>query len=148
MSELFHDGNSTAVKSGPRLSTHSTDDGKLPIALQLDLIVQDRDIIAALEHYPEGDERNQFAMEALKIGVLALRHVGGQASADLIQRESTRLVKDMQQTLQQHLHLVQGRYGASVPERPLPGGEPAHQRLADARGPTDPAGKPVKPGPR
>ena len=38
---------------------------------------------------------------------MALRHVGGQVSADLIQRESARLVGDMQRTLDQHMQLLQ-----------------------------------------
>jgi len=89
-------------------------DGEFP--LPLELVIHDRDVIRALMEYPEGHERNQFAIEALKIGVLALRHVGGQVSADLIQRESARLVKDMQQTLDGHMHMIHGRLGDALKE--------------------------------
>jgi hypothetical protein len=91
-------------------------DGELPYSLELELVVRDRDVIAALGEYPEGRERNEYALEALKIGVLALRHVGGQATADLIQRESHRLVKDMQQTLEQHKQLVSSQLGSTLKE--------------------------------
>jgi len=77
--------------------------------LPLELLIDDREIIRALSEHPEGERRNQFAVEAMKIGILALRHVGGQVSADLIQRESERLVKDMQQTLDGHMRLIHGR---------------------------------------
>src|SRR3972149_11800614 len=91
-------------------------DGKLPCSMELDLVVQDRDVIRALVEYPDEEERNQYALEALKIGVLALRHVGGQATADLIQRESQRLVKDMQQTLEQHKQIVSSQLGSTLKE--------------------------------
>jgi hypothetical protein len=91
-------------------------DGELPYSLELELVVRDRDVIAALSEYAEGGERNEYALEALKIGVLALRHVGGQATADLIQRESARLVKDMQQTLEQHKQLVSSQLGSTLKE--------------------------------
>jgi hypothetical protein len=91
-------------------------DADLPYSLTLELVTYDRDVIRALCEYAEGFERNQYALEALKIGVLALRHVGGQMSADLIQRESARLVKDMQRTLDQHMQLIQGRLGDALKE--------------------------------
>ena len=91
-------------------------DGELPYSLELELVVRDRDVISALSEYAEGGERNEYALEALKIGVLALRHVGGQATADLIQRESARLVKDMQQTLEQHKQLVSSQLGSTLKE--------------------------------
>ncbi len=82
-----------------------TDDRELPYSLQLELLVQDPDVIRALEEYDEGEPRNNYALEALKIGVLALRHVGGQAVADLIRRE----VKGMQQALEQHRQSAQSQ---------------------------------------
>jgi hypothetical protein len=92
------------------------EDGELPYSLELELVVRDRDVISALGEYAEGRERNEYAVEALKIGVLALRHVGGQATADLIQRESHRLVKDMQQTLEQHKQIVSSQLGSTLKE--------------------------------
>lgn len=91
-------------------------DGDLPYSLPVELVVYDRDVIRALVERAEGRERNQYAVEALKIGVLALRHVGGQFNADLIQRESARLVNDMRQTLQQHMQLFHGRLGTALQE--------------------------------
>ena len=74
--------------------------------LPLELVVHDRDVIRALAEYPEGDERNQYALEALKIGMLALRHVGGQASADVIHRESDRLIGGHAADFDQHKQTV------------------------------------------
>jgi hypothetical protein len=46
--------------------------GELPLKLPLELIVDDREVIRALVEYPEGDERNHYALEALKIGIRTL----------------------------------------------------------------------------
>jgi hypothetical protein len=89
---------------------------ELPFQLPLELLIEDRDIIRALVDYREGESRNAFAIEAMKIGILALRHVGGQVSADLIQRESERLIKDMQQTLDGHMRVMHGRMGDALKE--------------------------------
>lgn len=104
MSDLFSELASIATTDGA--------DRELPYNLQLDLVVHDRDVIRSLVDYREGDERNQFALEALKIGVLALRHVGGQATADLIQRE----VRGMQHSLEQHSNSVQRQLSATLKE--------------------------------
>lgn len=80
-------------------------DGEFP--LPLDLLIDDREVVRALLEYQEGEVRNQYAVEALKIGVLALRHVGGQVSADSLRREGDRLVGGLQKTFDQHKHAVQ-----------------------------------------
>ena len=105
MSDLFASATTAATMN---------EDGELPYSLELELVVRDRDVIVSLAEYPEGRARNEYALEALKIGVLALRHVGGQATADVIQRESARLVKDMQQTLEQHKQLVSTQLGSTL----------------------------------
>ncbi len=46
-------------------------DGDLPYQLPLELLIDDREVIRALVEYAEGDDRNQYAVEAMKIGVLA-----------------------------------------------------------------------------
>lgn len=81
-------------------------DAELPLKISLELIIDDRDIIRALVEYPEGDERNQYAIEALKIGVLALRHVGGRVGADLLRQEGERFLANVQKTLDTHKQTI------------------------------------------
>src|SRR5262249_53714959 len=100
-----------AIKPVPRLSSNEQD-GDLPFSIALDLVVTDRDVIAALLPFDEGEDRQRYSLEALKIGVLALRHVGGQATADLIQRE----VRGMQQALEQHNKSVHVQLAATLQE--------------------------------
>lgn len=91
-------------------------DSDLPLRLLLDLVVDDPEIIRALVEYPEGDSRNQYAVEAMKIGVLALRHVGGQVNADSIRRENDRLVASVQKTFDQYTNSFQDRVETKLKE--------------------------------
>ncbi len=103
------------LATAPRTQSRPRPDeprGDAPFSIELELVIHDRDVIRALEGHPEGEPRNQFALEALKIGVLALRHVGGQATADLVQRE----VRGMEQTLEQHNRLVHSQLAATLKE--------------------------------
>lgn len=73
--------------------------GELPFRMQLELCVEDRDVIVELEKYAEGPEREEFALEALKIGVLALRRASAAMDGEFIQRETSRLLD----TLREHM---------------------------------------------
>jgi hypothetical protein len=114
MSDLF--GTSTETKRAPSPPRDADQDGKLPYSIPLNLVVHDPDVIRALVQHDDEDERNQYALEALKIGILALRHVGGHATGDMIQRESARLVRDMQQAFGQHKQLLHDRLENSLKE--------------------------------
>lgn len=91
-------------------------DQQEPIQLLLELVVDDRELIRALVEYAEGDARNEFATEALKIGVLALRHVGGQVNSDSIRRENERLVANLHKTFEQHESAVERQVEGKLKE--------------------------------
>jgi hypothetical protein len=97
-------------------SRTSESDGDLPFNLQLELSIDDPEIIRALVEYPEGDARNQYAIEAMKIGVLALRHVGGQVSTDVFRREGDRFIGGLQKTFDQHKNAVQEQIEGKLKE--------------------------------
>jgi len=83
-------------------------------SIPLELKVEDRDTIQALEQYAEGAERDDFALEALKIGVLALKHAAGAIDADFIQRETTRLVETLDQQFDSHARETHERLSGSL----------------------------------
>ena len=66
-----------------------------PDSILLGLTVADSDTLQAFARYAAGPARVEFALEALKIGVLALRHASGALDTDFIQRETTRLVETL-----------------------------------------------------
>jgi hypothetical protein len=87
---------------------------RLPFALPLDLTISDPDTIRELLSYPEGEERERFALNALRIGVLALRQARGQIDADLVRRESERLLTELGGRLSDHAVLVHDRVAESL----------------------------------
>jgi hypothetical protein len=89
---------------------------ELPFALHVELCIEDRDVIAELEKHPEGAERDEFALEALKIGVLALRRASSALDGEFIQRETTRLLDTLRRQLDDHARGAHERLNASLKE--------------------------------
>ncbi len=81
----------------------------LPFSLHLELVVQDPETIAELHRYPEGAERERFALTALRVGVLALRAARGQLDGDTIRREAQHLLESLQDRLSEHGRAVHDR---------------------------------------
>lgn len=90
-------------------ATRDLHDEELPLQMLLELNVLDRDVIGALAAQQEGEDRDEFALAALKIGVLALRHAGSRMDGDLIQRETTRMLQTLESQFQNHARTVHER---------------------------------------
>jgi hypothetical protein len=73
--------------------------GEVPRLVHLDLVVTDSDSISELLLYGESD-REEYALCALRIGLLSLRHARGQIDADAVKREGDRLLSDLKQALE------------------------------------------------
>lgn len=95
------------------LDSPAHDHDGLPDSLDLQLCVEDPEVIHALMER-NGRERRQFALDALRIGVLALRHAGQRLDADVIQRESSRLIERLQNELEQHAKLAHERMNGAL----------------------------------
>src|SRR5262245_35434212 len=78
----------------------------LPFAVHLELRIEDRETIAELEKYDDGPDREQYAREALKIGVLALRRASSALDGELLQREMTHMLQSLQERLNKHTELA------------------------------------------
>src|SRR5438132_11804358 len=77
----------------------STDTG--PQSVVLELRVSDYDSVVELLQKPEGRERDEYALIALRIGLLSLKHARGQIDADLVRHEGERLLLDLNHALEQ-----------------------------------------------
>lgn len=75
---------------------------ELPALLSLTLDVRDPDVIAMLAPIQEGRDRNQQALDALRIGVLALRNATSRVDADRVKDAGDQLLGQLQQSLEQH----------------------------------------------
>lgn len=102
-----------------KLDAPPLDDESLPgypDALHLELEIQDPDIVAALAAVPPGEARLEFALAALKIGVLALAQARGQLDGETVRRESQRMLDRLAQELGQHAQLLQQRLTSTLRE--------------------------------
>ncbi|NOY40421.1 MAG: hypothetical protein GXP26_01105 [Planctomycetes bacterium] len=90
--------------------------GDFPYSIPLELKVDDRDTIRSLMKYPEGPLRDEFALEALKIGVLALRHAAGAIDADLVQQQINQMLETLNSQLTNHAELAHERLTGSLKE--------------------------------
>ena len=79
------------------------------IGLPLELKVVDREVIEALSLYAEGPARDEFALRALRIGVLALQQAQGQIDATAVRQEGERLLQNVELALSQHQQLLNER---------------------------------------
>jgi hypothetical protein len=85
-----------------------------PFRLPLEITVEDADTIAELCQHAEGEERERFALSALRIGVLALRQARGQVDGEQIRRQTDYLLQALEGQLGQHAELVHSRLTASL----------------------------------
>ncbi|HEV8414178.1 MAG TPA: hypothetical protein VGQ49_11325 [Bryobacteraceae bacterium] len=84
----------------PVFAAHTKDDdAKRPSDLLLQLKVSDPEVSAALRSYAEGEPRNQFALGALRLGVLALRAAVGQIDTGEIRNAGQKLMSDVKSLL-------------------------------------------------
>jgi hypothetical protein len=113
-------------RSEPLFSADAT---QPPQALELHLRVVDRDLIDELAGYPEGEPREEFATGALRIGMLALRQARGRVDADLIGRETQRMLAGLQGQLSAHAAGMQEKLAGSLKEYFDPQSGRFHERV-------------------
>lgn len=77
--------------------------------LLLELAVHDPETVAELEAFAAGRDREDFALKALRIGVLALRQARGQLDGETVRREGDRLLGLLQVRLDEHSKVVNDR---------------------------------------
>jgi len=76
--------------------------GKDSAGVNLDLFVEDTEIAEILREKAPGRERDQFALAALKIGIIALQQAGSRIDAANIRREGDRLMESLGTALSGH----------------------------------------------
>jgi len=101
----------------------------LPLMLPLDLQVRDPGTISDLVQFERGEPREQFALKALQIGVLALRQARGALDADAVRQESERLLTRLHGRLEHHAELVNERLTGVLREYFDPGSGRFQERL-------------------
>lgn len=98
----------TAELAESELDTVATE--KPADTVRLDIWVRDPELVGALSVIPGGRRREEFALDALKIGVLALRQAQGRIDAETVRGEGERLIA----ALGAHLAAHQGQVTAQL----------------------------------
>jgi len=87
-----------------------------PRALSLNLEIEDLDTIEALSQFPSGEQREAFALKALKIGVLALGQARGQIDAVAVRGECEKMLVSLESRLREHSGALQQKLAGSLHE--------------------------------
>ncbi len=106
---------------------HDTE--KMPPVLSLELTISDPEIIRGLWEYPEGGTRNEAAMRALRIGILALQQAQGQIDAGVLRQEGERLIQSIEQALRAHDQRLNERMTMQLKEYFDPESGRFHERV-------------------
>ena len=70
------------------------------IPIELELVVTDPDVCAELGTFADVRPRNEFALDALKVGVVALRQARGRVEADRLKSEGEHLLHSLRASLE------------------------------------------------
>ena len=120
----------TLVPRKPVASTES--DGT---SVPLTLVVTDRDTAIELLQKADSGERTEYALAALRIGVLALKHARGQVDVDAVRHEGERLLRELKTTLDLSKSELHGHVSSSLKDY----FDPASGRFHERGGTTDQA---------
>lgn len=83
---------------------------------ELRLQIRDPEVAEELAAFPTGREREQYAMAALRLGVLSLRTARGQVDTQAVRGEVERMLHTLEKQLVQHRDTMQLTLGTSLRE--------------------------------
>lgn len=109
MSGIYNSESTRRVDQSEEYSSQQT-------YLPLNLTVYDPVTIEEILSYPEGEERETFIQNALRVGVLALKQARGKIDADMIKRESERMLELLEGRLNEHSKLINEKMTSSLKE--------------------------------
>jgi hypothetical protein len=94
--------------AAPAISGHEVDENVIDIfeeaasSVHLELDVTDPESVREISGKKVGRERTEYALNALTVGLLSLRHARGQVDADAVRREGKRILGEMGASLESY----------------------------------------------
>ncbi len=82
--------------------------------MQLRLRISDPELREELKKHEEGEERDAFAIQAMRIGIIAIHHAQGQIDAEKIRREGKRIIGKTESTLTNYLDPDKGKFHQQI----------------------------------
>lgn len=86
----------------------------LPREIELALTVRDPETVVELWRRPEGEPRDDFALSALRLGVLALRQAAGAVDTVTVRQEGERLISAVRDLLTERSNQMMERLALSL----------------------------------
>ena len=126
--------------NGNGVATEHLDHHKVHTAIDLYLTVQDPDLCGELLKRDE-PERSDFALAAMRIGVVAIRQAQGQVDAGQIRDAGERVIRDMTDAMESHRRETAQQIGDCIREYFDPQGGLFTQRVKGLVGHGDDAGE-------
>lgn len=78
--------------------------------MELHFRISDPDLCEELKKHEQGEERDAFAIRAMWIGIIAIRHAQGRIDADEIRQEGKRIIEKTESTLTNYLDPKKGKF--------------------------------------
>jgi hypothetical protein len=100
-----------------------------PSSLHLELDATEPEVVAELLRHGDGDERAQFALAALRIGVLALRSAAGQVDAGSVREAGAELMSEVRELLSTRVTEMNERVASTLTQYLDPQNGALPQRL-------------------
>ena len=82
--------------------------------VELHLRISDTDLCEELKKHEQGEERDVFAIQAMRIGVMAIRHAQGQIDAKEIRREGKLIIDKAESVLNNYLDPKKGEFHEQI----------------------------------
>lgn len=114
------------IAVGKKLPSSAID---VPRTLSLQLVISDTDSIAELLAHSEGRNRDEYAIAALRIGLLSMKHARGQVDADAVKRESDRMLSDLRTALESYRQQINENINSTLKDYFDPKGGRLQERI-------------------
>jgi|TARA_R110000868_G_scaffold409926_4_gene696579 hypothetical protein len=99
--------------NGPHFAVEG-DSSRLHSRMTLELIVTDPDVCSELRAHETDDERNRYALAALRIGVHAMRQAAGVIDATSVRDEVSQMLSSLREVLAEHSVQCTGGISSSL----------------------------------
>ncbi|HLV00086.1 MAG TPA: hypothetical protein VKZ59_02390 [Acidobacteriota bacterium] len=83
------------------LEMENSNEGLDSVAMTVKLRVTEPEVLVELSNYEEGPEREHFALNALRVGVLAIQQAGGVLDAATLRNEGERILGELERQIRQ-----------------------------------------------
>jgi hypothetical protein len=85
-----------------------------PAFVELTISVTDSEVVAELRRHEEGEDRDKYALAALRVGVLALRAASGQVDATTVREAGQSLIAEVRELLSARATETTERIGSAL----------------------------------